>query len=487
LEKLNILLLEDNHEFAESLRQAMKDHYRFVISTSLQEAKAIIEANNEISVALVDLFLGDEHNSQPEGIKFLRWLAGEHPDIPAVVLSGQGNMDLAVDAMKAGAEDFIDKGRLNITELKKRILDILERRRLRQENVLLRNRLEQYEARVLVGSSSVMRDLCRVIRTVAEDGHITVLLRGETGTGKELAARMIHEQGSRKGGPFAAVDVSCLPKETLASELFGYERGAFTGAEKTHKGYIEAANSGIFFLDEITDLQMEIQNRLLRVLEERVVIRLGSTIPIPVDIQLIAATSQDIEELVKTGRFRKDLYYRLKVFEVTLPALRDHLEDIPEIANHFLRQWQTRTTLRDVSPEALQLLQRYSWPGNVRELRNVLEFGALQARMRHMKTLLPEHLPAEIKTGTAVPFGDGTIDIQLNVGSALARTELECALKALRRVEGSKEEARRLLGYRDRHTMRRRIEAIARLNPKLWASYPEIEQYYGLSNKRKRK
>lgn len=485
--KLQVLLLEDDREFAESLRLALKDRFQFVMAASVGEAKAGLEGHGDLSVALVDMFLSNNHSGQPEGVKFLRWLTDEHPGVPAIVLTGQGNMDLAVEAMKAGAEDFLDKGRLNITELEKRIFDILEKRNLRRENSLLRTRLEQYETRNLIGSSRVMDDLRRVIRTVSEDGQITVLLRGETGTGKELVGRMIHETGPRQQGPFIAVDISCLPKETLSAELFGYERGAFTGAEKTYKGYIEEANGGILFLDEITDLPLEAQGRLLRVLEERVVVRLGSTNPIPVDIQLLTATNQDVEGLVESRRLRKDLYYRLKVFEITLPALRDHRGDIPEIAQHFIDQWQTRMMLRDISPDAMELLSHYFWPGNVRELRNVLEFAALQAKMRHDATLLPEHLPAEVKTGAGLTSGFSALDPELNVEASRARTELECVLKALRRSGGGKEAARKLLGYRDRHTMRRRIEAIARQYPRLWSAYPEIEQYYGMSSKRKKK
>ncbi|MCC6156132.1 MAG: sigma-54-dependent Fis family transcriptional regulator [Candidatus Hydrogenedentes bacterium] len=480
-----VLILEDDRDFAESLRRAVGGRYELVIASTVDDAKSRL--NDDVPLVLVDLFLGEVHSGAPEGLTFLKWLASERPDTAAVVLSGYGDMDLAIEAMKAGAEDFIDKGRLNVAELEKRLEGILERKRLRLENVLLRSRLELYETRSLVGSSSVMADLRRVIRTVAEDGSVTVLLRGETGTGKELAARMIHETGVRRDKPFIPVDLSCLPKETLASELFGHERGAFTGAEKQHRGYLEEANGGILFLDEVTDLPSDMQNKLLRVIEERAVVRLGSTKPIPVDIQLLAATNEDIESLVSKGYFRKDLYYRLKVFEITLPALRQHASDIPVIVNHFLQQWELRTPLRSVSSQAMELFVSYSWPGNVRELRNALEFASIQAKIRHAATLLPEHLPIEVRTGAGLsPKGEPTYP-DLSVDVAMAHAELECVLRALRQTNGVKEKACALLGYKNRHTMLRRIETIAQNHPAVWSSYPELETYYGQSNKRKKK
>lgn len=480
-----ILILEDDPEFVESLRRAFRDRFDIIAAKTLGEAKKRLD--DDIFLALVDLFLGGESPDAPEGVDFLKWVSRERPGTSTMVLSGHGDMDLAIEAMKAGAEDFIDKGRLNLAELEKRISGILERRRLRQENVELRSRLEQYEARALVGNSPVMQDLRRVISTVAEDGQITVLLRGETGTGKELAARMIHETGIRQRGPFVAVDISCLPKETLASELFGHEKGAFTGAERLHKGYIEEAEGGILFLDEITDLPLDMQNRLLRILEERKVVRLGSTSPIPVNIQLLAATNEDIEDLVTKGAFRKDLYYRLKVFEITLPALRQHGKDIPDIVEHFISQWHSRTSLRTVSEPAMALLTAYAWPGNVRELRNVLEFASIQGKMHHAKVLLPEHLPSEVRTGAGLPAGTGVLASELNVEEAMAHAELSCVVRALRQTGGAKEQACKLLGYRNRHTMLRRIETIAEKHPQVWAMYPDIDSHYGRDNKRKKK
>ena len=241
-----ILILEDDPEFVESLRRAFRDRFDIIAAKTLGEAKKRLD--DDIFLALVDLFLGEESPDAPEGVDFLKWVSRERPGTSTMVLSGHGYMDLAIEAMKAGAEDFIDKGRLNLAELEKRISGILERRRLRQENVELRSRLEQYEARALVGNSPVMQDLRRVISTVAEDGQITVLLRGETGTGKELAARMIHETGIRQRGPFVAVDISCLPKETLASELFGHEKGAFTGRSDFIRGTLRKRKAASFFL-----------------------------------------------------------------------------------------------------------------------------------------------------------------------------------------------------------------------------------------------
>ncbi len=479
---LRILILEDNDQFVDSLARGFHGRIEIVATPSISKAKRLINAH--IDLALVDLFLTDEQ-SKPEGLDFLRWVVSQGGKVPVIVITGYGSTDLAVVAMRDGADDFIDKGRLSLQEIETRICNTLERRRLRSRVTELEHRLETYEPTTLVGSSQVMEQLRRSIKTVAEDGQITVLLRGESGTGKELAARLIHSQGKRHTGPFVAADLSTLPKETIASELFGHERGAFTGADTARTGYVEAAHAGVLFLDEIAELPRDLQNRLFRVLEERAVTPIGCTRPRPVDIQLVTATNQDLEKLVKAGAFRAELYYRLRVFEIRLPALREHCEDVIELSDYFLAQWRAsgRTPLHKITAEAADVLKRYSWPGNVRELRNVLEAACVRAKMLGRKELSLDLLPADVRVpATVMPVTDD----DYAVDRACARTELSCVAHALEQEQGAKEKARRLLGYQDRHTMRRRILTLRNRWPDLWSAFPTLDKLYGKRRKEAR-
>jgi len=471
---LRILILEDNDDFIRSLSRAFQGRIELITASSLSAAKKLADAT--VDLALVDLFL-DSNGSRPEGLDFLRWVVDKAGNLPVIIITGYANTDLAVEAMREGAEDFIDKGRLNLQEIEKRIWNTLERRRLRKRVTELEHRLEAYEPTALTGSNQVMEQLRRGIKTVAEDGEITVLLRGESGTGKELAARLIHSQGNRHAGPFVAADLSTLPQETLASELFGHEKGAFTGADIARTGYIEAAHGGVLFLDEIAELPRDLQNRLFRVLEERAVTPIGSTRSRPVDIQLVTATNQDLERLVKAGVFRPELYYRLHVFEIRLPALREHPDDILELTEYFLSQWRAsgRTPIHNVTAQAGDVLKRYSWPGNVRELRNVLEAACVRAKMLGLRELSEDLLSAELRTGpTLAPVTDD----DCLVDRACARTELTCVACALEQEGGVKEKARKLLGYQDRHTMRRRILTLRERWPDLWSAFPTLDKLY---------
>ena len=299
----------------------------------------------------------------------------------------------------------------------------------------------------LVGSSPHILELRRMIDLVAPTAT-TVLITGETGTGKEVAARRIHARSERADRPFVAVNCAALPENLIESELFGYERGAFTGAAGSRRGYFEEADTGTLFLDEVADLPVPLQPKLLRALQEREVRRLGATRSVRVDVRVVAASNGDLASAVREGRFRPDLYYRLRVIELHLPALRERKEDLPPLCEHFMGRYipVTHSPLRRVSPAAVEVMDRYAWPGNVRELENVIERALVLARLDDGDTLRPHHLPEELR-GDAPPAGAPPADERaLDLPGAVRRVRGHYLAEALRLSGGNKVEAARLLG-----------------------------------------
>ncbi len=299
----------------------------------------------------------------------------------------------------------------------------------------------------LVGSSPQIVELRRMIELVAPTGT-TVLITGETGTGKEVAARSIHARSDRSGRPFVAVNCATLPENLIESELFGYERGAFTGAAGSRPGYFEEANTGTLFLDEVGDLPLALQPKLLRALQEREVRRLGGTRSIRVDVRVIAATNSDLMRAVREGRFRPELYYRLHVVDLHLPTLRERKEDLPLLCEHFLARYRyvTRSPLRRVSPAAAEAMDSYAWPGNIRELENVIERAQVLARLDEDDALLPRHLPEEVRGSYAPSDAPAAGGFALDLPSAIRRVRSHYLAEALRLTEGNKVQAARLLG-----------------------------------------
>jgi DNA-binding NtrC family response regulator len=333
-------------------------------------------AAEPFDLVLTDLALGEG----PSGMDVLRACKREQPETPVVMITAHGNEKIAVEAMKLGAEDYVPKPFDN-DEIRLVVKRALERTQLARENRILRARLDRdYGFDALIGSGKAMRGVFATIQKVAET-DLTVLIRGESGTGKELVAQALHQHSARKGGPFVAVNCAAIGRELVESELFGHEKGAFTGAEARRVGRFEAAHGGTIFLDEIGDMAPETQAKVLRVLQERSFERVGGTKPIAVDVRVVAATHRDLERDVKDGRFREDLYYRLQVVEIEMPALRERLEDVPALAMRFLEQLAERHGRpgRRLAPSALAALAAHGWPGNVRELRNVVERAAVLA------------------------------------------------------------------------------------------------------------
>jgi DNA-binding NtrC family response regulator len=370
--KPRILLVEDERAIQLALSALLgKRGYDVKIASSGDEAIALLAAN-EFDLVLTDLSLG--HGKT--GMDVLHAAQAT----PVVMITAHGNEKVAVEAMKAGAVDYVPKPFDN-DEIRIVVERALERTRLEREHRMLLERVQREQGLgALVGSSPAMRKVFETIHKVAET-DLTVLIRGESGTGKELVAQAIHDRSARAKRPLVAVNCAAMARELVESELFGHERGSFTGADARRIGRFEAANGGTIFLDEIGDMPPETQAKVLRVLQERALERVGSNTTLRVDTRVIAATHRDLEADVQAGRFREDLYYRLRVVEIVMPPLRERIEDIPALATKFLAEIAARLNKKpiSISPASLGALARHRFPGNVRELRNVLERAAVLA------------------------------------------------------------------------------------------------------------
>jgi two-component system NtrC family response regulator len=328
-----------------------------------------------------DLVLTDQKMPGLSGLELLDAIRARNPETAVIVMTAYGTVEMAVAAIKAGAADYLTKP-LNLDELLHRLHQVRERQRLLTENRDLRQALaERHRVEGIIGEGGRMQEVLSLVRRAAPS-DATVLIRGESGTGKELIAKAIHHASPRAAGPLVRVNCAALPETLLESELFGHERGAFTGAVASRKGRFEAADGGTLFLDEIGDLPPHLQVKLLRVLQEREIERLGSSRPVPVDVRVLAATHRDLEARVRAGSFRDDLYYRINVVTITLPPLRERREDIPLLVDHFLAAFARKNgkSIRGLTREARDALLRYDYPGNVRELENVIERAVVLAR-----------------------------------------------------------------------------------------------------------
>ena len=385
-----ILLVDDEATARYGTRRALESKYQIVEAGSADEARAGLAA------AKPDLILLDMVMPREDGLSLLRSLRASGVQTPVLVVSALDTASTAVEALRAGAQDYIVKG-FDIEELRHRVASLLHASALGSENARLRRELiGDGQFGRMIGASSAMRRVFEMADRVAAT-DATVLLLGQSGTGKDLLAQEIHERSPRAGKPFVAVNCAALPETLIESELFGYERGAFTGAAQQRKGKFEMASGGTLFLDEIGDMNPVTQAKVLRALENRKIERLGGSQSIDVDVRVISATHRDLPAEIAAGKFREDLYYRIRVVTLALPPLRDHAEDIPLLAASFLRQLGARHG-RDahLNAQAMDALQQYSWPGNVRELRNALETTLVMSRGSEIGL---GDLPEEIHTG----------------------------------------------------------------------------------------
>ena len=430
-----VLLIDDEPSLRQVIDLALRRDYTVVTAADCAAANAQIESS-AFDLVLTDLQLPDG-----DGISLLRHVKEVSPETSVIVLTAHGSTDTAVAAMRCGAHDYITKP-FDLDELRIRIEQAIEGRRLRRENRALRAEVTARNApEGIVGNSVAIRRVIERIRAVA-DSNSTVLILGESGTGKELVARSIHSLSSRSAAPFVAVNCGALTETLLEAELFGHVRGAFTDAGPAKAGLIENANGGTLFLDELAETSLAMQVRLLRVLQERRVRRVGGSEESAVDVRVVAATNRDLTELVSQGRFREDLYYRINVIPITVPALRERAEDIPILAETFVARFaqQLKKPVIGVSPEAMRLLMAHPFRGNVRELQNVIERAVT---FEKSETIGPESLflsPGARPTGLPA-LGDG-----FSLPDYLADLEKKLAHRALELADGKRVEAANLLG-----------------------------------------
>jgi DNA-binding NtrC family response regulator len=401
----------------------------------------------------IDLVLTDLKLPGMSGLEFLQSAKRLNGSLPVVVMTAYGSVETAVEAMKAGASDYVLKP-FALAEMRLVVQKELDVRRLREENRNLREALgRQYNYPNIIARSPKMQQVLAIAERVAAT-PFTVLIGGETGVGKDLIARLVHERSTRASGPFIKINSTAIPENLLESELFGYEKGAFTGATTSKPGKFELADKGTLFLDEIGDIPAAIQVKLLRVLQEREFERLGGTRTIKVDVRLIAATNRDLRAALEEGTFREDLYYRLNVVPIDIPPLREHKEDIPDLANLFLSRLAERSQKKPqgIKPEALKKLTDYHWPGNVRQLENIIERACALAAGPFVEAadIQMDHAPERSHSGSA-PL--------LPEGKTLDQWEDEIIREAYRRANGNKSEAARMLGL-SRNALRYRLEKI---------------------------
>jgi len=403
------------------------------------------QALTAIRKEVPDLVLLDLQMPRMGGIEVLRALRKEEIHVPVIVITAHGSVETAVEAMKEGAYDFITK------PVDANHFDIVVRKALEREG--LKRELELFSEdadrryRLVIGQSAKVKEAVETARKVATS-TATVLLLGESGTGKEIFARAIHNWSERKNQPFVAINCVGLSKELLESELFGHEKGSFTGADQLKKGKMELANGGTVFLDEVGDVSQELQTKLLRFLQEREFDRVGGIRPIHVDVRIVAATNRDLDVAVKEGRFREDLFYRLNVVPIMLPPLRERREDIPTLARHFLQRFakEVKKNLSEISHETLGKLSAYDWPGNVRELANVIERAVV---LGQGPEIVPHDLPARIVVAQSVPQSDG-----ISYRGAMDAYRRQLVMRALAQTQGNRAAAARALGLHEKYFLR---------------------------------
>lgn len=447
--KPTILIVDDEKTQREGLRAALEDSFDIYLADSVDAAFELLEREH------FQVLLTDFRMPKDDGMKLIT-RAKSLPRPPVCILmTAYGSEETAVEAIKRGADDYIPKGKLNIDELEFRIRRALKHQKLETENQSLHQQLDkQYGLEHIIGQSAAMNEIFDIVRQVAPS-QTTVLITGESGTGKELIARAIHQLSPRARAPLMIVHCAALAPTLLESELFGHEKGAFTGAHERRLGRIEQAQGGTLFLDEIGEIDATIQIKLLRFLGERTFERVGSSKTLVADVRLIAATNRNLEQMVQEGKFREDLFYRLNVVPIHLPPLRDRREDIPLLANAFLKEFATRNhkNITEFEPAAMDLLMSYPWKGNVRELRAAIE-GAVVLGRRDRVGL--RELPPSIRN-----FNPNAVDVGNNMpkaGLTVEEAERQLILRSLQDAKGNRTEAARRLGI-SRRTLHRKLHA----------------------------
>ena len=446
--KQSILVVDDYKDTRDLMGRALGADYRVTLAADAETAMQALAADPSIA-----LMISDVRMPGTDGLTLLKSAKAAHPNLSVILLTAYGTVDLAVEAMKDGADDFLTKP-IDLDQLDLRVAKVLKTRALEEEVVSLRSELdEKYGLENITGTSESMKKVFRLIRQAAPT-QATVLIEGPSGTGKELVAHALHTLSPRAKGPFVAVECAALNGNLLESELFGHEKGAFTDAISKRIGRFEAADGGTIFLDEISEIPPSTQVKLLRVLETRSFERLGSSETIKTDIRIVAACNRDLGQMVREGKFREDLYYRLAVVDIRLPALCERAGDIPLLVSRFLSEFSAANGNRvtGITPAAMKLLEAYPWPGNVRELRNAVERMVVLSQGGQLDVEdVPEHMRALAPSGTGQAIPAGT----------LGETEKAKILSVLEQVNGNRSRAAQVLGI-SRRTLYRKLDEYAK-------------------------
>ncbi|MGH9339234.1 MAG: sigma-54-dependent transcriptional regulator [Acidobacteriota bacterium] len=445
--RTKVLVVDDEPSIREVLEMRLQDWgYEVLLASEGTTAKEVVESDDP------DIVLSDVVMPDLSGLELLRNLKGDKPDRPVILVTAHGSVDMAVEAMKQGAQDFITKP-LDYSKLKAVLEAAKKDIELQQEYIKLTSQIEKGSGfGELVGVSRPMREVYDLIKALASS-DASVLITGESGTGKELVARSIHKLSGRSKSPFIAINAAAIPEDLMESEIFGHEKGAFTGAVGVRPGCFELADGGSLLLDEISEMPLALQPKLLRVLEDGRVRRLGGKQEFTFDARVLSATNREPRDAVKEGNLREDLYYRLNVFTVRLPPLRDRPEDIRLIAQHYISAFNRKhdANLKGLRDETLKVMEEYPWPGNVRELKNIVERGVILAKGDWIE---PSHLPPYIQDQEGETGGR----IVLTVGMSAADVERELILKTLEKTGNNKAEAARQLGL-DVKTIRNKLKS----------------------------
>jgi DNA-binding NtrC family response regulator len=449
LTKPTLLIVDDEKPTREGLRAALEERYDVYLAEDAAAGMTLLEQEH-FDVLLTDFRLPNE-----DGMKLIARAKSLSKPPVCILMTAYGSEEIAVQAMKSGADDYIAKGRMQIDELEMRIARALRGQSLEQENTALRQQLDtKFGLENIIGESAVMKEIFEKVQQVAPARAATVLILGESGTGKELIAKAIHQLSPRAKQPLVTVHCAALSPTLLESELFGHERGAFTGAHERRIGRFEEANGGSLFLDEIGEIDATTQVKLLRFLGERTFERVGSNKTLTSDVRLITATNKNLAEMVRAGAFREDLFFRLKVVEVKLPPLRERRSDVPLLANAFLREFarENQKPVKAISPEAMEVMMKYPWPGNVRELRAAIEGAVVLCRGDRVQ---PHDLPEEVRSGNASGTGVGPLGVMLPA-ETVKDAEKQLIIRALKEADGNRTVAAKRIGM-SRRTLHRKL------------------------------
>jgi two-component system response regulator AtoC len=441
--KFSVLVVDDD--------KYVNDYITETVTRAGFETAAVYsgeEALAKLRARSFDIVLSDLKMPEMDGITLLEHIKRLAPETAVVIMTAYGTVEKAVSAIKKGAYDFLLKP-VTPDTVEHVLLRITEMMTLKTENQLLRKDLE-HKFQNMIGKSKIMKEIFDLVQSVAV-ARSTVMITGDSGSGKEMVARAIHYCSNRAEGPFVKLNCAALPETLVESELFGYEKGAFTDAKKTHRGRFELAHGGTLLLDEISEMPLNLQSKLLRVIQEREFERVGSSQTIAVDVRVLATSNRNLKEYIAEGRFREDLYYRLNVIPIHLPSLRERKEDIPLLIDHFIKKYEAENakTIRGISQHALRMLIKYNWPGNVRELENMIERAVVTTRS---DALTENDFPVEIAVGE-VDLGDGglRVPMKLEDGSKYL------ILKTLEKFNGNKTKAAEALGVSAR-TIRNKLQ-----------------------------